>query len=62
MNAKSLVRGIGMTSERTRRRLIEQLRQHGVTHEGVLETIARTPRHLFVDEALSSRAHSRRTA
>lgn len=57
MNAGSLVRGIGMTSERTRRRLIDQLRQHGVTNAAVLETIARTPRHLFVDEALSSRAY-----
>ncbi len=57
MNAESLTRGIGMTSERTRRRLIEQLRRQGITSEAVLEVIARTPRHLFVDEALSSRAY-----
>lgn len=57
MNAESLQRGIGMTSERTRRRLIEQLRAQGIRNEAVLEAIARTPRHLFVDEALSSRAY-----
>lgn len=57
MNAESLVRGIGMTSERTRRRLIDQLRTEGIANEAVLEVIARTPRHLFVDEALSSRAY-----
>lgn len=57
MNAESLMRGIGMTSERTRRRLIEQLRSQGISNETVLEAIARTPRHLFVDEALSSRAY-----
>ncbi|NKI34229.1 protein-L-isoaspartate(D-aspartate) O-methyltransferase [Wenzhouxiangella sp. XN79A] len=57
MNAESLVRGIGMTSERTRRRLIDQLRAEGIVNETVLEVIARTPRHLFVDEALSSRAY-----
>jgi protein-L-isoaspartate(D-aspartate) O-methyltransferase len=57
MNAESLVRGIGMTSERTRRRLIDQLRAEGIANRAVLEAIAATPRHLFVDEALSSRAY-----
>lgn len=57
MNAGTLSRGIGMTSERTRRRLIEQLRDRGITNETVLQAIAQTPRHMFVDEAISSRAY-----
>jgi protein-L-isoaspartate(D-aspartate) O-methyltransferase len=50
-------KGIGMTSARTRDRLIETLRQEGITSEVVLERIRDTPRHLFVDEALASRAY-----
>ncbi|MDT8438163.1 MAG: protein-L-isoaspartate(D-aspartate) O-methyltransferase [Wenzhouxiangellaceae bacterium] len=50
-------RGIGMTSERTRRRLVEQLRAQGIGDERVLDAIASVPRHMFVDEALSSRAY-----
>jgi protein-L-isoaspartate(D-aspartate) O-methyltransferase len=46
-----------MTSQRTRDRLIERLREKGIRNEQVLEVIRRTPRHLFVDEALSSRAY-----
>ena len=58
MNAASpAARGIGMTSERTRRRLIERLRAKGITDERVLDAMSATPRHLFVDEALSSRAY-----
>jgi len=57
MNAGSLSRGIGMTSERTRRRLIEKLREQGITDERVLGAMTETPRHMFVDEALSSRAY-----
>ena len=57
MNAESIRRGIGMTSERTRRRLIEQLRGQGIVNEEVLSALLDTPRHLFVDEALSSRAY-----
>lgn len=49
--------GIGMTSQGTRDRLVQRLRQHGITDEQVLEAIASTPRHEFVDEALSSRAY-----
>lgn len=49
--------GIGMTSQRTRDRLIERLREKGIRNEQVLEVMRRTPRHLFVDEALSSRAY-----
>ncbi|MEE8092923.1 MAG: protein-L-isoaspartate(D-aspartate) O-methyltransferase [Gammaproteobacteria bacterium] len=49
--------GIGMTSARTRDRLIERLRTDGIINEAVLEQIRTTPRHLFVDEALASRAY-----
>jgi protein-L-isoaspartate(D-aspartate) O-methyltransferase len=49
--------GIGMTSARTRDRLVARLRENGIAHSGVLEAIRNTPRHLFVDEALSSRAY-----
>ena len=50
-------RGIGMTSQRTRERLIERLYEEGLSSPLVLETIRRTPRHLFVDEALAHRAY-----
>lgn len=49
--------GIGMTSARTRERLIDRLRSHGIRHEGVLERFRAVPRHIFVDEALASRAY-----
>jgi protein-L-isoaspartate(D-aspartate) O-methyltransferase len=49
--------GIGMTSERTRMRLIERLRAERITDERVLTAIGETPRHVFVDEALASRAY-----
>lgn len=49
--------GIGLTSQRARNRLVDQLRQMGVVAEEVLALIASTPRHLFVDEALASRAY-----
>jgi len=51
------VRGIGMTSERTRLRMVERLRAAGVRDEAVLAAMAQIPRHIFVDEALSSRAY-----
>lgn len=54
---KSIIRGIGMTSQRTRDRLVERLRQQGFRNETVLNVIRDTPRHLFVDEALASRAY-----
>ena len=54
---RSHIRGIGMTSQRTRDRLIERLREKGIRNEQVLEVMRCTPRHLFVDEALSSRAY-----
>ena len=49
--------GIGMTSQRTRERLIERLYEEGLSNPSVLEVIRRTPRHLFVDEALAHRAY-----
>ncbi len=49
--------GIGMTSARTRERLVQRLREQGVGNEQVLERIRSVPRHLFVDEALASRAY-----
>jgi protein-L-isoaspartate(D-aspartate) O-methyltransferase len=51
------VRGIGMTSARTRERLVDRLRAQGITDERVIERIRNVPRHLFVDEALASRAY-----
>ena len=50
-------RGIGMTSARTRERLITTLREAGIVDEAVLERIRAVPRHIFVDEALASRAY-----
>ena len=46
-----------MTSQRTRDRLVQRLREEGITDERVLSVIGSTPRHLFVDEALSHRAY-----
>lgn len=51
------VSGIGMTSQRTRNRMIERLREQGITDEMVLAAIAAVPRHVFVEEALASRAY-----
>jgi len=50
-------KGIGMTSARTRDRLIERLKAEGIKNAAVLERIRAVPRHLFVDEALASRAY-----
>jgi protein-L-isoaspartate(D-aspartate) O-methyltransferase len=49
--------GIGMTSQRTRNRLIERLRTEGIQDEMVLAAMNAVPRHVFVDEALASRAY-----
>jgi protein-L-isoaspartate(D-aspartate) O-methyltransferase len=48
---------IGMTSARTRERLIERLRDQGIANPLVLDQIRNVPRHLFVDEALGTRAY-----
>jgi protein-L-isoaspartate(D-aspartate) O-methyltransferase len=49
--------GIGMTSARTRERLIQRLTEQGIRDARVLDRIRNVPRHLFVDEALASRAY-----
>jgi protein-L-isoaspartate(D-aspartate) O-methyltransferase len=49
--------GIGMTSARTRDRLVQRLRDQGIVNPAVLERIRNLPRHIFVDEALASRAY-----
>lgn len=51
------IRGIGMTSQRTRDRLVVTLREMGVENEEVLRIISLVPRHLFMDQALTSRAY-----
>jgi len=50
-------RGIGMTSQRTRDRLVSRLKEQGIESKDVLAVIKELPRHLFVDEALASRAY-----
>jgi len=49
--------GVGMTSKRTRMRMVERLRDQGIRDEAVLAAMAEVPRHLFVDEALAHRAY-----
>lgn len=51
------IQGIGMTSARTRDRLVRRLMEQGIRSKDVLEQIRNVPRHLFVDEALASRAY-----
>jgi len=51
------IAGIGMTSARTRDRLVQRLREQGITNLAVLDRIRNVPRHLFVDEALASRSY-----
>jgi protein-L-isoaspartate(D-aspartate) O-methyltransferase len=49
--------GIGMTSQRTRDRMVQRLKDQGIDNETVLDVMRRVPRHLFVDEALAHRAY-----
>ena len=51
------LQGIGMTSRRTRDRLVRRLRERGIVDERVLGALASVPRHIFVDEALAHRAY-----
>lgn len=51
------LQGIGMTSQRTRARMIERLREKGIRNEAVLMAMAAVPRHVFIEEALASRAY-----
>ena len=57
MVEKRKTQGLGMTSLRTRQRLIERLTEKGIKDVRVLEAMRDTPRHLFLDEALASRAY-----
>ncbi len=57
MTGQPTSRGIGMTSARTRERLIQRLGENGISNPAILERIRNVPRHLFVDEALASRAY-----
>ena len=56
-NLKPALRGSGMTSARTRARLAQRLGEEGIRDARVLDAIAQVPRHIFVDEALASRAY-----
>ena len=49
--------GIGMTSQRTRERLIQRLSDQGISDMAVLDVLRTTPRHLFLDEAMAHRAY-----
>jgi len=51
------IAGIGMTSQRTRNRMRDRLREQGITNEEGLAVMASVPRHLFVDEAMATRAY-----
>jgi len=51
------VAGIGMTSDRTRQRMVEMLRHEGITDERVLAAMLELPRHAFVEEGIASRAY-----
>ena len=54
MNSSELA-GIGMTSQRTRERLIQRLKDQGISNQRILDVFRVTPRHIFLDEALSHR-------
>ncbi|NOR69362.1 MAG: protein-L-isoaspartate(D-aspartate) O-methyltransferase [Methylomarinum sp.] len=51
------MQGIGMTSQRTRDRMVNRLKDQGISNLKVLSVMADTPRHIFVDEALASRSY-----
>ena len=57
MTPTARARGIGMTSQRTRDRMVARLRDKGIRDEAVLAAIAAVPRHIFIEEALASRAY-----
>ncbi len=54
---KARLKGIGMTSQRTRNRLVQRLAGEGIRNQAVLDAMREIPRHIFVDEALASRAY-----
>lgn len=51
------IQGVGMTSHRTRSRMVDRLQEQGILDANVLEVMKRIPRHIFVDEALASRSY-----
>jgi protein-L-isoaspartate(D-aspartate) O-methyltransferase len=53
----SVLTGVGMTSQRTRIRMIDRLREQGIANETILSAMSAVPRHIFVEEALASRAY-----
>ena len=57
MNSKYNLNGIGMTSQRTRERLLGRLLDQGIKSMEVLDVMRSTPRHIFLDEALAHRAY-----
>jgi len=57
MNMEARFKGIGMTSVRTRKRLTDRLRDRGIHNDAVLDAMIEMPRHMFVDEAMASRAY-----
>lgn len=57
MSDKWNLQGIGMTSQRTRDRMVARLREQGITHAELLQVMTRLPRHIFIDDALSHRAY-----
>lgn len=56
-DSQARLQGIGMTSQRTRDRLVQRLQEEGISNQRVLDVIRNTPRHIFVDEALASRSY-----
>jgi protein-L-isoaspartate(D-aspartate) O-methyltransferase len=54
---KANITGIGMTSQRTRSRLIQRLKEKGIVEQSVLSVMEKLPRHIFIDEAMSHRAY-----
>ena len=57
MSDSSKIQGIGMTSQRSRNRLVSKLRDMGIKNEKVLNIVAETPRHIFIEEALAPKAY-----
>ena len=57
MSDNSKIQGIGMTSQRSRNRLVSKLRDMGIKNEKVLNIVAETPRHIFIEEALAPKAY-----
>ena len=57
MNRSAQISGIGMTSQRTRERLVRRLADKGIGDTAVLEALRKVPRHLFLDEAMAHRAY-----